>query len=76
MPPRASKRQRFSDIKNLLVKDLQTLAINSQNFNDELRLANDDAVLMFRSISDIQSKLFAKAIGLEEKYGYVGVVAK
>lgn len=58
-------------MKNMLVNDLNNLNITSAELNEEIRVANEDFGLFFKSMFDRQSLLFARTIALEEKYGYI-----
>lgn len=74
MSSRSAKRKRYSDTKNMLVNDLHNLVVTSGHFNNDLKSANEDFVLMFKSMEDRQSELFAHSLGIEEKYGYLSNV--
>ena len=68
---RSAKRIRYCNIKTLLVNDLNNLNISSADLNEEIRSANEDFGLFFKSMEDRQTELFARTLGIEEKYMYI-----
>lgn len=70
MPKRSYKRKRYSDVKDWLVVQLHELITNSFDFNNDIDSADEDLMLMFKTMQDKQSELYARSIGLEEKYRY------
>lgn len=69
MSSRSAKRKRWSNIKNVVVHDLQNLAITFTDFNNDLHEANESFGQMFKAMEEMKSELFARSVGLEEKYG-------
>lgn len=55
-------------MKNLVVNDLNNINITSAELNEDMRLANEDFGLFFKSMADRQNELFARTLGIEEKY--------
>lgn len=71
MSPRSAKRRRYSNIKKMLVNDLNNINHTSADLNEDLRSAVEDFGLFFKSMEDRQNELFARTLGLEEKYMYI-----
>lgn len=64
------KKKRLSAIKKKkLVEELHHLAVNSLNFNIDLQSASEDFKMMINSMEERQSELYARSVGLNEKYG-------
>ncbi|KAK1392514.1 hypothetical protein POM88_011570 [Heracleum sosnowskyi] len=72
----SAKRRRYSNMKNLVVNDLNSINISSAELNEDIRIANEDFCLFFKSMEDRQTELFARTIGLEEKYMDLNKVLK
>lgn len=71
MSSRSAKRRRYTNIKSLLVNDLNNINLTSADLNEDIRSANEDFGLFFKSMEDSHTELFARTIGIEEKYMYI-----
>lgn len=68
MEARGSKRKRTGDVKSTLVTELYDLNNDSFNLTEDLNDANDHFVQLFKSIGERQSEIYAKSIGVDERY--------
>lgn len=69
MASRSGKRKRSDDVKSMLIPALHELTNVSFKFNEDLDTVNDDFVLMFKSMGERQSEMYAQSVDIDEKYG-------
>lgn len=69
MASRPTKRQRSDDVKNMLITAIHDLTNVSLQFNEDLDTTNEDFILMFKSMGERQSEMYARSIDIDERYG-------
>lgn len=70
----SSKRKRASEIQEWLVNEMHKLNIDSLNFTIDLQTIDEDFLLSLNDMEEKHSEIYARAIGLEEKYRLLYVV--
>lgn len=71
MARKSGKRKRVDDVKDWVCDEIYQMTINSGEFINDLETADEDFVLMFKSIEERQSELYARSIGIQDKYRYI-----
>ncbi|KAL8135951.1 hypothetical protein AgCh_010535 [Apium graveolens] len=71
MTSRSKKRKRWSGIKNVAEQELQNLAITCADFNNDMEEAKIFYSEMYATMENMQSELFARSVGLEEKFNEI-----
>ncbi|WOH08959.1 hypothetical protein DCAR_0728410 [Daucus carota subsp. sativus] len=68
MDPRGTKRKHSESVQDGLVVELTKLNNDSANLNSDMKAANEDFAMMYKSMTDRQAEILTRGLFLEEQH--------